>query len=700
MLDGVFMKKKSNESKQSVKGSLKSVEVTGRRKSVFILITILIPVVIILGTELILRFFGFGGYPDHIRRVGELPSGETLFIVEPASFKPYFFSNPDRPGYVDQACFVMPKPANTLRIFIVGESAAKGYPQPPNLAMGSFLEEMLSELLPEKKIEVISLAATAVASFPLRYIVNEAVEYDPDLFIFYTGNNEFFGAYGTSSINAAGILPQGILPLVRCAYGSAIVQAVSSLNTKTGADVTLMEEMIGQAVIEADASERIKAVENLENNLIEMASVVKEKGIPALICATAGNEAGLYPLGEPDWNGLPDNRKIYVSEIIKQAEDILKTDPEDAEYKLKKLLKEVPFHSGVYYLLAKAQFSLGKKKDAAENFRKAVKYDTMPWRPIPEMEKAAKRAAKKTSSIYCNIAEEFRKISSEGAAGSEFLDDHVHLSVRGQAEAARNMLKAIAGKTIKILPDTSGIYSLKSNEYYAEKLGHNIYDDYRVYHTMRVLFGIPFMKKTNPAKFAEFDSLVNNIETMVTPGIREIMHQWQTAVPHAGGLRPLTGMAARIMIREQRLDEARELFRIAETQVPEYTSWELEYVYFTLAINEIKNGTLSDEERNTALKTISKGKFMLANGYSESGMTERYLGRLHQLRGEWIESIPLLLQARPKLSAEDLVACDQALIMGYVKTGQKNAAIKIAEEGIAFGGKFSDIYKNLRQKIK
>ena len=198
------------------------------KRGLFIAITILLPIVLLAAAELTLRVFGWGGYPAWIREAGELSSGATLRLVEPAAAKPYFFANPTRPGYADQTNFLMPKPADTIRIFVIGESAAKGYPQPRNLALSSFLQAMLADAWPDKKVEVINLGTTAVASFPLVYQVRDALECSPDLFIFYTGNNEFFGAYGTASINAAGSLPPWALRWMRAARGLALVQVLDS----------------------------------------------------------------------------------------------------------------------------------------------------------------------------------------------------------------------------------------------------------------------------------------------------------------------------------------------------------------------------------------------------------------------------------------------------------------------------------------
>jgi hypothetical protein len=164
-------------------------------------------------------------------------------------------------------------------------------------------------------------------------------------------------------------------------------------------------------------------------------------------------------------------------------------------------------------------------------------------------------------------------------------------------------------------------------------------------------------------------------------------------------MRPLTGMVARVLLRDDKVAAARSLYEIAQTQVPSYTSWRLEYIYFTLACREKERGSLSEQDRAEAAAAIAEGNFLLGNGFSESGLTERYVGRLHQLRGEWAEAIPPLLAARPRMRAEDLVACDQALFMSYLKTGNVAAARALTEEGIRNAGRFAPVYQQLRGQL-
>jgi len=627
------------------------------KRRVFIAATMCVPVALALALELVLRLFGWGGYPAFIREAGELRPGERLCLVEPAATKPYFFANPTRPGYAEETNFVMPKPAGTVRIFLIGESAAKGYPQPRNLAMSSFLRAMLEDLWPDRTVEVINMGTTAVASFPLVYMMQEVVRYEPDLVILYVGNNEFFGAYGTASINAAGSMPTWALPLMRAVRGLAVVQALDAI-VHRGADEdrTLMEQMVGQSVIPGESPLREAAARNLEAHVGAMIDIAQGAGVPVLVCTTASNEAGLAPLGEGD-------------AAAARFED------------------------------AKRLAAAGDRAGAREAFLDARDLDTMPWRPTRATEQAIRDAAAARGAPLCDIASRFRDTSADGATGWDLLDDHVHLSVEGQAKAARAMVESMVPLPRPLAVNSSAAAALPGWRSYSTELGANPYDAYRVNHTLRVLFGVPFMKRTNPDAFERFDGACRAFEATMSPPILATAREWQSGRVHAGALRPLTGMVARVLVRENRVREAAGLYEIARSQVPDYNSWHIEYTYFLLACRERQNGSLDETDRALAARAIGEGRFLLSKGYSESGMTERYVGRLLQLCGDWAEAIPFLEAARPKMAAEDLVACDQALVMSYMQAGRNADAKALIERGIRESGRFAPVYRRMGDEM-
>ena len=661
------------------------------KRALFLAITLSLPVAALLVLEIALRLFGWGGYPPFIREVDRLPSGETLCLVEHGSFKPYFFANPERPGYTESATFVMPKPAGTVRIFLIGESAAKGYPQPPNLAMSAFLQAMLTDAWPGTRVEVINLGTTAVASFPLIYQVQQAAAYAPDLFVFYVGNNEFFGAYGTASINASGGAPAWALPLLRAARGLALVQAFDQV-TYRGADQgkTLMEEMIGQTFLPADSPLREAAARNLGTHLGRMLEAVKAAGVPAIVCTTASNEAGMGPLGEDDLSGpAPDAETGVVKEIAGYA----------VSEQLREAVQRTPRSALARFNLGKALAAVGDIKGAREAFLDARDLDTMPWRPIRATEQAIRDAAKAHGAVLCDVAERFRDLSAEGATSWRLMDDHVHPSLEGQAEVARSIVGCMDTLPTPLTVPAQVSAALPDDAAYAARFRSNAWDDWRVRHTIRTLLGVSFMKRNNTQTFDAAQEACVKFESAQPASVRQVLDEWKTARPHAGGMRPLTGMVARVLLREKRTAEALALYEIACTQVPQYTSWYLEYLYFTLACREVLNGTLLEGDREQAAAGIAQAKFLLANGNSESGLTERYAGRLHQLRGEWAAAIPYLLAARPKMSAQDLLACDQALFLSYVQTGNIAAARALADDGMRNAGQFAPVYRQMASQL-
>ena len=68
----------------------------------------------------------------------------------------------------------------------------------------------------------------------------------------------------------------------------------------------------------------------------------------------------------------------------------------------------------------------------------------MPWRPTAAIEQAARAAAARQGAVLCDLAEVFRDRDPAGAPGWDLFDDHVHLSLQGQAETDA-VLKQIEG---------------------------------------------------------------------------------------------------------------------------------------------------------------------------------------------------------------------------------------------------------------
>jgi hypothetical protein len=234
---------------------------------------------------------------------------------------------------------------------------------------------------------------------------------------------------------------------------------------------------------------------------------------------------------------------------------------------------------------------------------------------------------------------------------------------------------------------------------YAQGLGTNRYDDYRVNQTLRTLYALPLLKKTNAPAYDVFAELCRESEEEMSPSMLEAVREWQKSGSQDNP-RPLTSTAAGVLLREDNAEEALDLYQIAARQVPQFTPAYLEYVFFALACRQKIDGELGEEDLAVAADAVAQGQFLIDHGYDIDGIGARYAGRICQLRNEWAEAIPFLLAARPKMQDKNRVAIDQALFLSYLQTGQKKEALALADDGIKNAGEFAEVYQRLRAEAE
>ena len=154
-----------------------------------------VPLLALGGLEGVLRLAGYG---YSTRFFDTITIDHQKFLVDNEDFSLRFF-----PPQLTRwpTSFLMPasKPANTYRIFILGESAAQGDPEPAYGA-GRYLEVLLRNRYPDEQFEVVNVAITAINSNVILPIARECARQDGDLWIIYMGNNEMVGPYGAATV--------------------------------------------------------------------------------------------------------------------------------------------------------------------------------------------------------------------------------------------------------------------------------------------------------------------------------------------------------------------------------------------------------------------------------------------------------------------------------------------------------------------
>jgi hypothetical protein len=164
----------------------------GLKKFIFSVVLICVSIVILFILEFFLRIVGYG---DNYRLFLDFPGKEfrEYRYINPEIGKKYF----QKLDY-NRPCgdmFLKKKPENGFRIFVLGSSTVLGFPYDQNLIFSRILQERLQDCYPEKKIEVINTALTAINSYTLLDYMDDVLKEDPDAILIYAGHNEFYGRW-------------------------------------------------------------------------------------------------------------------------------------------------------------------------------------------------------------------------------------------------------------------------------------------------------------------------------------------------------------------------------------------------------------------------------------------------------------------------------------------------------------------------
>ena len=176
-------------------------KLTPTKKRVYLGITIVSPLVFMMLIEIALRYMIYGmniplfvSIPDETSKY----YGINLDIA-----KRYFTKLSDVPT-PRKDLFLKVKPNNGYRIFVLGESTAAGFPYGNNITFSRILNRRLTDVFPDKYIEIINTALTAINTYTELDFIDEILRQKPDAIFIYTGHNEYYGALGVGSMESIG----------------------------------------------------------------------------------------------------------------------------------------------------------------------------------------------------------------------------------------------------------------------------------------------------------------------------------------------------------------------------------------------------------------------------------------------------------------------------------------------------------------
>jgi len=394
-----------------------------------------------------LRVAGIGRNPDFFipdEKPGYYRSNPRFTeLFFPASFglKPVNFRLPRE------------KPAGCTRVFLLGESAAMGVPE-PEFALAPQLQAQLRAVQPGATIDVYNLGVTAINSHAILPVLRQALEFNPDLLVIYMGNNEVVGPYGSSSIISRRPLP---LPLIRAGLWVSrtrtgqLIQRMVTLAGEAGRgfrDWRGMEMFADKAVRAGDPGvQRVR--ENFSANLTDMLAAAREAGVKVVLSTVAVNVRDCAPFVSLPAAGLAPAQGATWSEAWAEGRTALENnDAARAAIALNRAVAIDPGHAGTHFLLARSLEAQGQTTEARRHYFEALEWDGLRFRADAAINSIIRTTAS-PSSGQLFLVDAARELGADPAAstappGSELFLEHVHLTWEGNYAVARLLAAASA----------------------------------------------------------------------------------------------------------------------------------------------------------------------------------------------------------------------------------------------------------------
>jgi tetratricopeptide (TPR) repeat protein len=409
-----------------------------------------IPLFILTGIELGLRLSGYGYDTSFFSRI---KIGGRDYFVPNGDFSYRFFP----PAIARKTLpfrFAAEKTTNSYRVFLFGESAAMGDPE-PTYGVGRYLEVLLRERYPGIHFQVICVALTAIDSNTILPIARECARRDGDLWIIYMGNNEMVGPFGAETSYGFHAPSRSLIRLILAIKSTRVGQLMDALmrklNSSTPKSWGGMEMFANNRLGYMDPA-RLQSYENFRGNLQDILSFAHRAGVPVILSTVAVNLKDCAPFASMHSAGLDQNQVAEWNENYEQGVKLENVGSyREALARYQKAAGIDPKFADLEFRMGSCDLALTNYDSARREFDLARDYDGLDFRADTRINSIIKAAASSHAGQDVHLvdaADDLAQQSPDGLPGFNFFYEHVHLNFTGNYVLAVKF----AEQTRKLLP--------------------------------------------------------------------------------------------------------------------------------------------------------------------------------------------------------------------------------------------------------
>jgi len=357
--------------------------------------------------------------------------------------------------------FELRKEPGTFRIFTLGGSTTYGHPFADATSFSGWLRKLLGRI-PDSAVryEVINAGGISYASYRVVTVLKELLKYEPDLFVIYTGHNEFletrtykdFFNQSSLTFKTRELLSRlkSYRLLARC-YRNLRANftrgpepgSQASTNVLTPEVQTILDRSAGLEYYQRDTLFFRGVFEHFHYNVARMKRLCRQAGVPVLFLEPVDNIKDFSPFKSQHRDGMDSRTLVRFDRLMSEGFSLLGEGwiGEGLE-KFKEALAIDSLYADCNFYLGKAYLEAGDTATAGRYLLAARELDVCPLRAQEPIHKILREeTAGSDDPDLLDLPGLFRQLSPGGLIGEEVLVDHIHPFPEGYLRIALEILE-------------------------------------------------------------------------------------------------------------------------------------------------------------------------------------------------------------------------------------------------------------------